>query len=73
MPKLYMPYVYIPYETLWHNYVSYNEFLYNRGLMYDYLTCLQIHYDDTRATPHISLLGKFTNQFVVFLLFEGEI
>ena len=44
----------------------YNEFLYNRSLMYDYLTCLQIHYDDTRA---ISSLGKFSNSFVVCVLF----
>ena len=50
-----------------------DEFLYNRSLMYDYLTCLQIHYDDTNTNRYpVSSLGKFSISFGVYLLFESE-
>ena len=40
----------------------YNKFLYNRSLRYDYLTCLQIQYDDI----NISLFFYF-----LYLLFQS--
>ena len=42
-----------------------DEFLYNRNSMYDYLTRLQVHYDNNTTNRYISSFGIFTISFVV--------